>query len=92
MYESMTLRIILNEGFKHEGVRRYFPEDRDLHRLPRDWCLNTIYSIVGKPWKDWVDNQREQRNDGMRDKKGLTIDFAPSIAEIFANSTAVSSK
>ena len=58
MYESMTLRIILNEGFKHEGVRRYFPEDRDLHRLPRDWCLNTIYSIVGKPWKDWVDNQR----------------------------------
>ena len=59
MYSELSVKAILEEAFKHEGVRAYFPEDRDLHRLPRDWCLNVAYSVIGAPFKAWVDRMCE---------------------------------
>ena len=91
-YESLSLGAILDQAFTHGHARRYFPEDRDLHRLPRAWCLNVAYSVIGGAWKSFIDGQIEQRNVELKQDRGLTIDMEPSIAEIFSQSTAVSSK
>ena len=82
----------MEEGLKHKDVEKYLPETRDRNRLPRDWILNVIYTVAGPKFKEWVEKKCVERNDTMRDKRGLIINMTPSIAEIFSASTSVSSK
>ena len=91
-YEGLTVSVFLEKAFSAPGVREYFPEDRDIHRLPRYWVLNVAYSCLGNTWKDFVDNLVNTRHESLKVAKGLTIEMDPTIAEIFQRSTAVSSR
>ena len=51
-----------------------------------------IYTIVKKPFSDWVSNLIETRNHKIAVDKNLLIDMDPDVAEAYAASTAVSSK
>lgn len=51
-----------------------------------------IYTIIKKPFSDWVSNLIETRNHKIAVDKNLLIDMDPDVAEAYAASTAVSSK
>ena len=51
-----------------------------------------IYSVIKEPFGNWVKQQIETRNRKVAVEKNLLIEMDPEVAEIYAASTAVSSK
>ena len=67
-------------------------EPLERRKLPKQWIVNVAWTVVGKPFGDWVKQQIETRNYNRAVEKDLLISMDPEIAEAYHNSTAVSSK
>ena len=65
--------------------------ERERLSLPRAYIANLIYTIVGQPFKDWVDHIVTRRHEERRMEQS-TIKMDPEIAAIFNQSTATSGK
>ena len=61
----------------------YFPEKKDIPKLPRQWVVNVLYSVIGAPFADWVRHQINSRNQKMSTDHNLNIELDPEIAEAF---------
>ena len=92
MYESLTVATILEYGQSSDKLKLYLPEERDMHKLPRQWVINVIYSLCGDNFRQWVSQQVKDRNDRLAEKRDLMIDLDPDIAAAFSNSAYISSK
>ena len=92
MYKGLTIDNILAEGRKNPQVSSYLPDDKDIHRLPRQWLANVIYSIVGDSFGAWVSQHVKMRNDHIAEKQDLILELDPVIAAAFGNSLNISSK
>ena len=68
------------------------PDDKDMDRIPRAWVANVIYTIVGQPFRDFVNEQIERRNQTLISKRDLNITMDQAIFNAFQQSTSVSSK
>ena len=53
-YESLSIERILEKADDWPAVWKYLPDERDMHRLPRQWIISVIYTVVGEPFADWV--------------------------------------
>ena len=53
-YEGLTIEAIREMSKENDEVHRHFPDERDIRRLPRQWIINIVYSIVGEPFRQWV--------------------------------------
>ena len=54
LYKGLNIAAFLEQGGKDEQVQHYFPDLRDIHRLPRQFVVNVVFTLVGKPISDWV--------------------------------------
>ena len=61
-------------------------------KLPRQWIINLIYSIVGDEFRTWVSQQVKDRNEQVAEKRDLMIELDPEIAAAFGSSVNISSK
>ena len=68
------------------------PEKADRYKLPRQWLISLLYTLIGKPFADWSLELMQARNSKIIEKRNLGIEMDPEIAEAFAQSTFVSSK
>ena len=92
MYEGLSIDKILKEFAGHPQVVHYLPDAKDVPRLPRQWILNVVFTVVGRPFADWVNRQVEDRNATRASEQNLMIDLDPEVAEAFAQSTHVSTR
>ena len=79
-------------GRKVEAVNLQLPDDRDLAKLPRQWIINVIYSLVGDDFRLWVSNLIQNRIDHLAESNDLMIELDPEIATAFRGSFNISSK
>ena len=91
-YENLGIARILETARKNPKVEHYLPEDRDIHKLPRQWLLNVAYTIIGEPFNAWVQDEIVSRNIELAKKQNLMIKMDPEIAKAFHNSVNISSK
>ena len=63
-----------------------------MNKLPRQWIINVIYSLLGDDFREWVSQQVKDRNEQLAEKRDLMIDLDPDIAAAFSNSAYISSK
>ena len=47
VYKGLSIDNFLEEAYKHENVMNHLPDKRDLHRLPRQYIVNIVHSILG---------------------------------------------
>jgi len=74
-------------------VMKAFPtEAKEIDKLPRQYIINVIYTLVGKPFELWVNQRIENRHAKITEDKDLNIELDPEIAAIFQASNAVSGK
>ena len=59
--------------------------------LPRAYLANIIYTLVGEPFKQWVEQRVNNRHDQRRQDQSL-IEMDSEIAAIFNRSNATSGK
>ena len=72
-------------------INNYLPEDRDMHKVPRQWLINVTYTVLGTPFKAWVQGEIEKRNEELAKKQKLLIEMDPEIAKAFHGSVNISS-
>ena len=92
MYENLSIERILETARKNPQVPYYLPDDRDMHKVPRQWLINVVYTIIGKPFSDWVQEEIALRNEEIAKKQKLLIEMDPEIAKAFHASANISSK
>jgi hypothetical protein len=39
-----------------------------MHKVPRQWLINVTYTILGTPFKAWVQGEIENRNEELAKK------------------------
>ena len=73
-------------------MKKYLPIEKELDKVPKQWLVNVIYSVLADPFKNWVKAKIEERNEKVIADKDLLIDMDPDVAKAFKSSNAVSSK
>ena len=63
-----------------------------MHKVPRQWLINVVYTIIGEPFSAWVNVEIVSRNDKLAEKQNLLISMDPEIAKAFHASVNISSK
>ena len=91
-YEGLGIKEFLIEAAKYPDTEPYFPAAQDIRKLPRQWVINVTYTLVGKPFADWVQAHMEARNQQLVEKHDMAIIMDPEVLRIFNASSHVSSK
>ena len=72
-------------------ILQYFPLiEKEIQKLPRSYIACVIYSCADADFKAFVDQQIKRRNQKVAEEQQMFIQMDPEIAQIFADSTAVS--
>ena len=92
-FEGLTIDSIYEYGKMYPEVMKCLPElEEETKKMPRQYLANIVYTVVGKPFYDWVDGKVEERNKKVINEANMGIEMDPEIAAIFKASTAVSGK
>ena len=91
-YGNLSIERILETARKNPRINDYLPDDRDMHKIPRQWLINVAYTILGTPFKAWVQDEIVSRNEELAKKQKLLIEMDPEIAKAFHGSVNISSK
>ena len=62
---------------------KYFPPERDLGKLPRDFIVNLLYTLGDEEFMEWVNSRIEARKKKVEEKKNSYIDIAPEFKQAF---------
>ena len=73
-------------------MERYLCDPQDFRKLPRQYLINLINTVVGQPFSDWVSEKIEARNHKLIEESNSAITLDPEILRAFNDATAVSSK
>ena len=66
------------------------PCEKEIVKLPKQFLINVIYTIVGEDFSNWVKAKINERNAKITTEKNMIINVDPAIALAFQNSTSVS--
>ena len=91
-FEGLKMETFLEYAAAKPAVMEALPSVlRERAALPRSYVANLIYTLVGEPFKQWVEQRVNARHEQRR-KDQSTIEMDPEIAAIFNRSTATSGK
>ena len=91
-YEGLGIKQMLVEAQKYAIMEDYLPDEQDWKKIPRQWLINLIYTLVGKPFSDWAQECMKARNEKLLNEQKLAIAMDPEILRCFNESTYISSK
>ena len=83
VYKGLSIENFLEKAFQSEIVMQHLPDKRDLHRLPRQYIVNVMYSILGDPIRLMVKEAIRARNDIVAENRNLLIELDPAVANAF---------
>ena len=64
--ENLTVVKMREFGSRFEQVKAFLPDEQDSLELPRWWLANIFNTVIGEPFKEWVDEQYEAHNAQVR--------------------------
>ena len=91
-FEGLSIETVLEFASDKPDVLMYLPDERDYGKLPRRWLCGVVFTKVGEPFRNWVQEKIKARNDYVASKRNLMIDLDPRIAAAFNQSINISSK
>ena len=92
-FHGLAIDDLLAFANQHEQVMAALPITKnELDKLPRQYIANVIYTVVGKPFYDWVEQRVNLRNQRVKNDHDMNIEMDDEILKIFQASTSVSGK
>ena len=77
-YNGLKIETMLEMAENYPEVMAALPElERERNKLPRAYIANVLYTLVGTPFKDWVEEGIEQRNRKLADEQNLMVSLDP---------------
>jgi hypothetical protein len=75
---------MLHHAKKWAAVTLALPlEPREIEKLPRQYLGNLIYTIIGSPFREWIDKAIKARNEKIVEEQNLAINMDPEIFKAF---------
>lgn len=65
-FEGLSKDDILKWAEKFPEVFEYLPPEEERMRLPREYLIDLVYTIVGEPFAKWVDECVAERNANIK--------------------------
>ena len=62
-FEGLCTADILKFSESYPAVAQHLPLAKEIAKLPRQYIINIVFSIVGQPFDHWVKSQIQLRND-----------------------------
>ena len=85
-FDGLKLETMLMYAAMVPEVMESLPTvEREREKLPRPYLANLIYTIVGEPFKRWVEEKVNERHE-LRRQQEDTIQMDPEIAAAFNQS------
>lgn len=92
-FEGLTVKDMLTNAKNFPIVMQALPiEPREINKLPRQYLANLIYTMVGDPFRNWIEKKIQERNEKIMKEKNLAIEMDPDVLKAFRTSHYVSSK
>ena len=91
-YKNLALKHVMVFISDKPIVSQYLPDDVDLPKIPRQWIIDVCATVLGDDFREWVQEQVEERNSEMAIKKEMMISIDPQMVAKFQASTHVSCK
>ena len=70
----------------------FFPVEREIFKLPKQWLVNVIFTVVGDAFAEFVKERIDDRNQRVIAQRDMLITVDSTIAAAFQNATQVSRK
>ena len=68
-YEGLKIEEFYEFAKDYPDVMLAFPSEKnELEKLPRQYVINVIYTLVGQPFRAWVDKLVDRRHEEIADK------------------------
>ena len=69
LFEGLSTANLLEFGLQYPKVRQALPiEDREIEKLLRKYVCNLIYTIVGEPFREFVEQRIRERNSKLQEE------------------------
>ncbi len=91
-FEGLAIKDIFAFAQNSPEVERALPPPKEISKLCRGYLANVIYTVMGEPFRQWVAQQINQRNQRIALEGNNMISMDPEIARIFQQSTSISGK
>jgi hypothetical protein len=82
-YDTLTVDIFMEYAKEKVEPLLYLPDGNDYKRLPREYIINVIYSTVGDPFKRWVMERVNARNNAKLVKEDHFIEVSAEVMAAF---------
>ena len=82
-YEGLTLETIFERAKLVPGVLDRLPCEKEIVKLPKQYLINVIYTVVGEQFAVWVKAKIDERNAKVTSDKDMMINVDPDIAAAF---------
>ena len=82
-YETLTCSLIRDYIKLFPEAKQYLPIDKELDKVPKQWLVNVVYSVLKDPFYHWVKAKIEERNEKVTTEKNLLIEMDPEVAKAF---------
>ena len=89
-YKSLKVQFLYDFIGQYPETFPYYPDESEIHKLPKQWIVNVAYSILGSTFSAWVKEQIDERNARVAEKGDLMIEMDPEVHAAFMDSTAIS--
>ena len=76
-YDSLSINKIFKFLQNHNEVYKFLPDKEDLPKVPKQWLVNMVYTIVREDFSDWVKRHIEDRNEKMASEQNLLLEMDP---------------
>ena len=90
MYEGLSIQDILEKVGNSQAVVKHLPDERDIHKVPRQWIINVSYALLGPEFSNWVDLAIANRNMEVAKKQDLVLNLDSEILKAFHSSKNIS--
>jgi len=69
-FEGLKMETMLEYAALYPQVMKALPAvQREREKLPRQYLANVIYTIIGEPFKKWVEAKVNERHDLRREQE-----------------------
>ena len=83
-YKGLSIEAILKWAKKDDpSINEYLPAEIDQPKLARQWVMNLCYTILGRPFANFITMAIEDRNEKLTTKHDLMINLDPEVAKAF---------
>jgi hypothetical protein len=90
-FDGLTIERMLYHARSASSVMRALPvREGEIKKLPRAYIANVMYTIIGEPFRDWVEKKVKDRNEKHMLSQNMTIEMDPEVYKAFKASTHVS--